>query len=61
MSRRYRSPVKHGKHHKRKVGAHKRAGSPETRRWESEHLIAKCPPWLSAETYRKLADLRRSL
>lgn len=61
MTRRDRSPEKHGKHRKRRRGTHKRATSPETVRWESEHLIPRCPPWLAPETYVKLADLRRSL
>ena len=61
MSRRkHRNPA-HGKHRKRRVGTHKRAGSPETKVWESEHLIPKCPPWLDRDTYTELADLRRSL
>ena len=61
MSRLDRRPAKHGKHRKRRVGTHKRASSPETVRWESEHLIPERPAWLPAETYVKLADLRRSL
>lgn len=60
-SRRYRTPPKHGKHRKRRAGTHKRATSPETVRWEAEHLIPERPAWLAPETYVKLADLRRSL
>jgi hypothetical protein len=52
---------KHGKHRKRRPGTHKRQGSPETRRWEQEHLIPERPAWLEPDTYVKLADLRRSL
>lgn len=61
MSRRYRKPLKHGKHRKRRPGTHKRWNSPETERWNDEHLIPRCPPWMPASTYTKLADLRRSL
>jgi hypothetical protein len=59
--RRSRSPLNHGKHRKRRPGTHKRAASPETVRWEAEHLIPECPPWLPADTYVKLADLRTTL
>lgn len=59
--RRYRRPPKHGKHLKRRRGVHKHAGSPETRRWENDHLIPERPPWLPVETYVKLAELRASL
>lgn len=61
MSRRYRKPPNHGKHRKRRAGTHKRATSPETRKWETEQLIPKRPPWLDPETYVRLADLRREL
>lgn len=56
-----RVPAKHGKHRKRKRGAHKRSGSPETKVWEADHLIPKCPPWLDRAVYVKLAALRESL
>lgn len=59
--RRYRRPAKHGKHHQRRRGVHKNSGSPETRRWEDQHLIPARPPWLPVETYVKLAELRASL
>lgn len=55
------SPARHGKHRKRRYGAHKRAGSPETIRWNEEHLIPECPPWLDREQYVKLAELRGEL
>ena len=61
MSKRYRRPMKHGKHRKRRPGAHKRQGSPETVRWEAEHLIPERPPWLPKDVYVKLANLRQSL
>lgn len=44
-----------------KRGRHKRAASPETVRWEEEHLIPPCPPWLARDVYVKLATLRSSL
>ena len=51
----------HGKHRKRKRGAHKSAGSPEVKRWNAEHLIPPPPPWLDRETYVQLAELRGKL
>ena len=39
-------------------GRHKKALSPETQRWEREHLIPPCPPWMSQDMYAKLASLR---
>ena len=42
----------------KKRGRHKRRTSPETRRWEDEYLIPKRPPWMTPETYAKLARLR---
>jgi hypothetical protein len=51
----------HGKHRKRRRGTHKRAGSPETKVWEAEHLIPARPAWLPQATYVQLAELRRSL
>ena len=44
----------------RKRGRHKKATSPETRRWEQECLIPKRPAWMPVETYQKLAQLRES-
>jgi len=61
LPRRYPEPAKHGKHRRRRAGTHKRATSPETKAWESEHLIPARPSWLAPETYVKLADLRRQL
>jgi len=43
---------------KRPRGLHKKAASPEVRRWEHEHLIPAKPEWMDADTYRKLAELR---
>lgn len=59
--RRNRTPLEHGKHHKRRPGTHKRRHSPETERWNTEHLIPERPAWLPADTYIKLADLRSRL
>ncbi len=42
-------------------GEHKKSGSPETQRWEREHLIPECPPWMSRDTYLRLAQLRHEL
>lgn len=58
---RKRQAAGHGKHRKRRAGVHKNQRSPETARWNAEHLIPRCPPWLDRDTYVKLADLRRSL
>jgi hypothetical protein len=41
-----------------KRGRHKKHASAETRKWDGEHLIPKCPSWMSADTYRQLAQLR---
>lgn len=60
MSRR-RPKREHGHEQHGGRGRHKKATSPETRAWENEHLIPTRPPWMSASTYRELADLRRSL
>jgi hypothetical protein len=51
----------HGKHRKRRPGVHKHAASPQTLRWNQEHLIPARPEWMSAEAYQKLAQLRGSL
>lgn len=58
---RKRPYASHGKHRKRRAGVHKHRHSPETERWNDEHLIPRCPPWLDRDTYVQLADLRRSL
>lgn len=39
-------------------GRHKRAGSPETRKWDREHLIPKRPSWMPQDVYQKLRDIR---
>jgi hypothetical protein len=39
-------------------GRHKHGRSPETKRWNAEHLLPPRPPWMDAETYRKLAERR---
>lgn len=46
---------------KRRRGLHKKATSPEVRRYVAEELIPERPPWMDAPTYAKLADLRREL
>lgn len=51
----------HGKHRQRRQGVHKAAASPETRRWEREHLISQRPAWMPADTYVRLAELRGTL
>lgn len=61
MGRRYRNPPNHGKHRKRRPGTHKGARSPETIRYETEHLIPNRPPWMPKETYTQLAALRKAL
>jgi hypothetical protein len=48
----------HGKHRKRKRGAHKGAGSPETVIWEQEHMVPERPPWMDIETYVALCRVR---
>ena len=42
----------------RKRGRHKRATSPETQRWEREHLPPACPSWMPVETWRRLVEMR---
>jgi hypothetical protein len=42
-------------------GEHKKAASPEARRWEREHLLPARPPWMSVDDYRQLAVLRERL
>lgn len=44
-----------------KRGRHKHATSPETKRWNAQHLIPQRPSWMSDETYRRLARLRKEL
>lgn len=51
----------HGKHRKRKRGAHKGASSPETKLWENDYLIPTRPEWMPPQTYRALAELRDRL
>lgn len=42
----------------RNRGRHRKAASRETAVWNGEHLIPKCPPWMSPAAYRALAALR---
>ncbi len=42
-------------------GEHKKNGSPETRKWNAEHLLPEQPSWMSVETYLRLAELRQAL
>lgn len=51
----------HGEHRKRRPGVHKAASSPETVRWNREHLIPERPAWMSRETWQGLAELRGEL
>ena len=51
----------HGKHRKRKIGAHKGHSSPETLVWNREHLIPRRPNWMDERTYVALARLRSEL
>jgi hypothetical protein len=44
----------------RKRGRHKKRTSRETARWEREHLIPPCPPWMAPSTYQALARLRET-
>lgn len=43
-----------------KRGRHRRSSSPETRRWEQNHLIPERPVWMPQSVYVGLADLRRA-
>lgn len=52
---------RHGKHRKRRRGVHRKSTSPETLRWNREHLVPKQPSWMSVETYVALARLRTEL
>lgn len=63
-----RKPREQTKHSERlgghvdwKRGRHRKSDSAEVRRWENEHLIPKCPPWMDDETYRALAEMRSGL
>jgi hypothetical protein len=51
----------HGKNKKRRVGLHKHHRSPETVRWNEEHLIPQRPSWMDNATYLRLAKLRLEL
>lgn len=42
-------------------GEHKKHLSPETAKWNSEHLLPEQPGWMTADTYRRLAKLREAL
>ena len=44
----------------RKRGRHKKCTSRETLYWNDELLIPKRPPWMDADTYRRLAQLRNA-
>ena len=55
------SPSKHGKGKQRRRGVHKNQRSPDTVRWNSEHLIPEKPDWMDAATYMKLARLREEI
>jgi hypothetical protein len=57
----HRAVDRHGKNKKRRPGVHKHAASPETLRWNREQLLPERPPWMSAESYQKLAQLRGEL
>jgi hypothetical protein len=35
--------------------------SPETKRWNADHMIPPQPVWMDAEVYCKLARLRQEL
>lgn len=61
MSGRRRNRPPTGQERSRGRGRHKKATSPETVRWEREHLIPERPPWLDRETYEALAALRAEL
>ncbi len=54
MSRRKRRP-------RDNRGRHKRAGSPETRRYLAWYALPLQPSWLSRRTYLELVELRRVL
>lgn len=48
----------------RKRGRHKKRASLETRDWNANHhtpTVADAPPWMDADTARKLLDLRRAV
>ncbi len=55
------SRSRHGKHRQRRPGAHKHRNSPETLRWEREHLVPKRPDWMPEQIYVELARLRQDL
>jgi hypothetical protein len=46
--------------HDPKRGRHKKHASQETQRWNREDLIPQCPSWMSADTYRQLAQMRQT-
>lgn len=58
-SRKNRPPT--GQERSRGRGRHKKATSPETRRWEEEELVPRRPAWMPEETYRALYRLRGEL
>jgi hypothetical protein len=42
-------------------GRHKHRGSPETRRFDHEHLVPPRPPWMDEAVYRALVEVRERL
>jgi hypothetical protein len=42
-------------------GEHKKHLSPETAKWNAEHLLPEQPGWMTTETYHRLAQLRAGL
>lgn len=44
-----------------KRGRHKHRDSPETKRWEREHLVPARPEWMDTTTYTRLGKLRADL
>jgi hypothetical protein len=51
----------HGKGKQRRRGVHRNQHSPDTRRWNAEHLIPERPVWMPVDTYTALARLRTEL
>lgn len=44
--------------HDPKRGRHKKRASRETKTWEADYLLPKCPSWMDATTYRDLNRMR---
>jgi hypothetical protein len=51
--------LKHGKHRKRKLGAHKSYRSPGIREWNNANLPPERPDWMDRPTYNALLAIRR--